>query len=247
MNGAPAPKGGSSGAQERLRRWGRTWRRLRRGDFDIEQLAFGRRMSMSQFGEDLVLADLFGERSDGYYVDVGAFDPYNLSNTYNLYRRGWRGINLEPVPAHLERFDRFRPGDVNLAVAIGETEGFADFVVNRGFSSFAGTYRPSPDGDPGSRTRVPVRPLADVLDEHLPAGRHIDLLDVDCEGADLTVLRSNDWDRHRPSIVLAERLIDAADERDDPFGFLEAHGYRLHCLLHLTGVFLAPEFTPEWW
>ena len=228
--------------RERIRPWGRVVRRLRRHDYDMEQLAFGRRMSMSQFGEDLVLADLFAERPDGFYVDVGAFDPFNLSNTYNLYRRGWRGINLEPVPAHLARFERYRPRDVNLPFAVGDTEGTAEFVVNRGFSSFAGTYRPSPDEDPGTPIQVRVRRLDDVLGEHVPAGVRIDLLDVDCEGADAAVLRSNDWERHRPRVVLAERLARSEGGVDDPFVLLESLGYELRFVLHHTGVFLAPDF-----
>jgi hypothetical protein len=34
----------------------------------------------------------------------------------------------------------------------------------------------------------------------------IDFLSIDVEGLDLNVLRSNDWSRYRPKIVLAEDL-----------------------------------------
>lgn len=197
---------------------------------------------MSQFGEDVIVGHLFSEQASGFYVDVGAFDPFNLSNTYNLYRRGWRGINIEPVPAQLARFNRHRPRDINLALSIGEEIGTAEFVVNRGFSSFADTYVPSPDGDQGTRISVPVRPLGDVLAEHVPSGTRIDLLDVDCEGSDATVLQSNDWERFRPRVVLAERLDRSDSPEKDPFPILRSHGYELHCLLHLTGVFVAEDF-----
>jgi hypothetical protein len=42
------------------------------------------------------------------------------------------------------------------------------------------------------------------LHDHLPAGRVIDFMSVDVEGLDLQVLRSNDWERYRPVVVVIE-------------------------------------------
>ena len=52
--------------------------------------------------------------------------------------------------------------------------------------------------------RVHTRPLAEILDEHLPAGTIIDFLSVDAEGYDEEVLRSNNWQKYRPRLILAE-------------------------------------------
>lgn len=204
----------------------------------MEQIAYGRAVSMSQFAEDLILAQLFAGQDDGFYVDVGAYHPALLSNTHNLYRRGWHGINLEPVPEHLALFEAARPRDRNLGFAIGGQRGTARFCVDVGFSSFEKHFHTDTGGRATRTIEVPVRTLAEVLDEHAGAGRVIDLLDVDCEGADAEVLRSNDWDRFRPRVILAERLGASTEGDRDPFRFLESQGYRLHCLLHLTGVFL---------
>lgn len=236
----------SKGIGSRIRRkllpWGRSYRRLRRGDLSIEQIAYGRAVSMSQFAEDLILAQLFTGQDDGFYVDVGAFHPERLSNTHNLYRRGWHGINLEPVPEHLALFEQSRPRDHNLGFAVGAERGTARFVVDVGFSSFEDRFHADTDGRTTHTIEVPVRTLAEVLEEYVPPGEEIDLLDVDCEGADAAVLLSNDWERFRPRVVLAERLPQSAEGDDDPFPILEAQGYRLHCVLHLTGVFLRSDW-----
>ena len=50
---------------------------------------------------------------------------------------------------------------------------------------------------------IPCTPLQDVIDAHFP-NRHIDLLSIDCEGQDLTVLQSIDWHRTRPTAVIVE-------------------------------------------
>ena len=78
--------------------------------------------------------------------------------------------------------------------------------------------------------RVPVvtTTLKQILDDHVPPGTAIDFLTVDVEGFDLRVLRSNDWDRYTPAVVLAE---DAAATRWAEIGssptarFLGSHGY----------------------
>jgi FkbM family methyltransferase len=189
---------------------------------------------MSQFGEDLWLLDYFGTQRDGFFVDVGAFHPYHLSNTHLLTRRGWRGINLEPVPTALAEFERHRRGDINLPYAVSTKRGPVTFAAA---GSFAGIDDETHlwRGIQGERLVVEARPLSEILDEHLPAGRTIDLLDVDCEGHDLEVLRSNDWDRFRPRVVLAEHHEGAGES---PQSFLEANGYTLRARLSLTLVFV---------
>ena len=55
--------------------------------------------SYAQEGEDLILYRMiYGKIDKGFYVDVGAHHPKRFSNTYFFYRKGWRGINVEPMP-----------------------------------------------------------------------------------------------------------------------------------------------------
>lgn len=53
---------------------------------------------------------------------------------------------------------------------------------------------------------VANRPLKSILDEHLPEGQAIDLLNIDVEGAEIGVVRSNDWTKYRPELMLVEQL-----------------------------------------
>lgn len=38
----------------------------------------------------------------------------------------------------------------------------------------------------------------------MPAKTTVDFLDIDCEGHDLAILQSNDWNRFRPTVILVE-------------------------------------------
>lgn len=56
-------------------------------------------ISYSQFGEDLLAQEILGyERCDIFYIDIGAFHPISKSNTYIFYKRGSRGMCVEPNP-----------------------------------------------------------------------------------------------------------------------------------------------------
>lgn len=205
-----------------------------RGGITLSELGYARTLSFSQFGEDLALLNHFRDHV-GFFVDVGALHPFFASNTAALYRRGWHGINLEPVPEALAELVRARPRDLNLPYAVSDTPGHFEFVSNGLFSGFAGPQYPwtDPARDPSRTIRVEARRLDDLLDEYLPARQHIDLLCVDCEGYDFEVLRSNDWDRYRSSVVLVERHDNVPTQRD-PVQFLECCGYRVDSRMHLT-------------
>src|SRR5687768_4236742 len=83
------------------------------------RLPWNARASYSQFGEDGVLDWLTREWKPGFFVDIGAYHPIALSNTYALYLKGWRGINIEARPEVRQEFDIFRPRDINVSCCIG--------------------------------------------------------------------------------------------------------------------------------
>jgi FkbM family methyltransferase len=159
------------------------------------------RLSFSQFGEDLVLEHLLPNK--GFYVDIGANHPVTHSNTWLFCRNGWRGIVVEPNPALAALHRKRRPADVILEAAVGKVSGWGTFVPHKShLVSRVETGRAS-RRKAGSR-RVRVLTLRQILAEHLPAGSRVDLLNVDCEGMDLEVLRGNDWKTCRPQVICAE-------------------------------------------
>jgi FkbM family methyltransferase len=189
--------------------------------------------SYAQEGEDRVLARAFDGQSAGFYVEVGAHDPRRFSNTYAFYRRGWRGITIEPDPAAAAAFARLRPRDIHLQIGIAEAPG--SLVYHRFDEPALNTFDAGVAARRGAAGRfralepatIAVDTLAAVLDRHLPRGQAIDFLSVDAEGYDLQVLRSGDWERFRPRYLLAESVgatlagLDADPQRR----FLDTVGY----------------------
>jgi FkbM family methyltransferase len=164
----------------------------------------------------------------GFFVEAGANDGVNFSNTYYLERaRGWMGVLVEGIPKLYEACVRHRPRShvVNCALVPPEDEGSLVTMHYSNLQSIvagAMPYEHVEDGlrSQGERTyevQVPGRTLTSVLDEAKPPG--FDLLVLDVEGYEPQVLQGLDLDRHAPRFALIEVLDDAARAAiDDALG-----------------------------
>lgn len=90
---------------------------------------------------------------------------------------------------------------------------------------------------------VPVRSLESLLDEYLPQNTAIDILSVDVEGLDLEVLRSNNWQKYHPKVVLAECWESDLESiyKDEIYLFLVSKGYKLFAKTTNTLIFTISE------
>jgi FkbM family methyltransferase len=183
---------------------------------------------------------------------VGAHHPQRYSNTHAFHLRGWRGINIDPLPGFKAAFDRERPNDINLNLGIAEQAGELTYTLfnDPALNTFDTELARSREGVNGFRivdTKVvPVLPLREVFDKHLLSGTTIGFLSVDVEGFDLQVLRSNDWNRYRPEVVVSE--LDGADIVGDfsssPIAaYLKEVGYRPMSKLFRSVIFVDKTFS----
>jgi FkbM family methyltransferase len=167
-------------------------------------------ISYAQNFEDVMLARVFAGRNTGFYVDVGAADPVNLSVTKWFYDLGWSGLNIEPNKQLFDRLAADRPRDINLDCGVGATVSEAQFFepdVGE-LSSFDARVRDHAQnsGIPGSTRTVAVLPLTDLLGLHC-AGRDIDFLKIDVEGWESEVLKGLDLRQYRPVVILIEATV----------------------------------------
>src|SRR5947209_8363684 len=84
------------------------------------------RISYAPNHEDILLDRIFGDHV-GTFMDVGACGPTVDNRTYFFYRRGWRGVNIEPVPRLHAQLQAVRPGDLNLPLAAWDSNGEIPF------------------------------------------------------------------------------------------------------------------------
>lgn len=212
--------------------------------------------SFGQFGEDLLVAALFDgiqlDYRSAYFIDIGAFHPSLISNTFLHYKRGMSGINLDPSPDKIQMFHAFRPRDLSLARAVVAPGSPAEVTLASppGYSEVAsvldGNAAPvALDASFAKRglvySKVPTITIAEVA-KLAPPGKQLAYLNIDCEGLDEVLIGSMDLDRIRPHVMTVEAHLPYVGRVEalacsNTHRMLDAAGYLLMAQSGVTSVY----------
>jgi FkbM family methyltransferase len=168
----------------------------------------------SQEYEDWILHNAFFDIERGFYIDVGANDPWHLSVTKIFYDRGWCGINIEPLCDKYEELCKDRPKDINLNIGAGNVNGELEFyIADMGTTCDVATINDdkwglSSDKKRFARQILPVMTLTDILDKNIAdPNRAIHFCKIDVEGFERAVLEGLNFDKYRPLMFVMEATI----------------------------------------
>jgi FkbM family methyltransferase len=169
----------------------------------------------------------------GKFVDVGANDGEIGSMTYDLEKNGWTGILIEPNPILVENLKKIRTSPV-YPFAISSVEGDLPFYIvegpgnSHGLSRFNYTQEFEDHvkqiGGAVTKTIVPVRKISSIMKEASNL-ESVDLLKIDVEGHELEVLKSFDFKKYRPRLIVTEDNFKDSDKSVRLF--LKANGYNV--------------------
>lgn len=153
----------------------------------------------------------------GVFVDVGANDGINQSNSLYFERQGWRCVLIEPVPAIHEKCKLNRPFAqvVHAACVAPEYPLMEIALIDVGLMSLVEGARISEEEKQAWIQRgeqlqqitskpclAPAKTLSSILEEQNLY--EIDLLSVDVEGYESEVLAGLDFSRFRPKHIVIE-------------------------------------------
>lgn len=209
-------------------------------------------VTTSFFGEDVLLRRLLKTVSHGTYVDVGCNHPIIGSNTYGLYSDGWSGLVIDPNPKFVIDYRQVRPRDIHVVAGIAaETGSMTYHVFDPDVFNTLSRVQAAEMIAQGRRKLgeaiVPCVRLSDLIAEHL-GDRQIDILNIDCEGMDLEVLQTLDFNANRPTAIVVE---DAAGfyalrdggERSTIDQFLRSHRYSPIAQSAWSAIFVANDWS----
>jgi FkbM family methyltransferase len=211
------------------------------------------RVSYSQCGEDLIVNYIFGLRGINFptYLDIGANDPYFLSNTAFFYRKGCRGINIEANPQLIAKLRRHRRKDINLNLGVGITEGEMDFYIlsDPTLSSFSKEEVSLSTASGKIRItdvkKIKLTTVEKIIDEY-NHGKFPDFLSIDVEGMDQEILHAIPFNRYWPKIICAEAAayspIGAGERKNELINFLVSKGYYEYANTNLNAIMVKNEF-----
>ncbi|HET7321924.1 MAG TPA: FkbM family methyltransferase [Longimicrobiaceae bacterium] len=191
----------------------------------------------AQNGQDAVIERFFESRPPRTrrFVEVGAFDGVHYSNVRRLHERhGWSGLCIEPVVKNYKKLCQSYAGTdvhcVNAAVTAGA--GMIPLHVSsyphlpEWGSDVASVHPEERERWSGFEPEWHVEQVRAVGLTELLGERGVvdfDLLSIDTEGCDLAVLRTLDFTRYRPALV----VVEFGSDREAIVDHLDRAGYEL--------------------
>ena len=173
--------------------------------------------SYSQDNEDLFLNEYFEKISNGFYVDIGCHHPKRFSNTYLLYKKGWKGVNIDANFFAIKLFNLFRSKDENLNAVLSKSKKpvifyeFNDSALNGIISK----HRLEKLERMGYhiRKKSTIFPLTinDIIDKFDLKSKKIHFFKIDIEGLDFEIVSSIPFNEIDIELLMIEKAISKKD------------------------------------
>lgn len=168
-------------------------------------------MYYSQSNQDKWVVEFLRFKKNGYFVELGAYDGIQTSNTYYMEKNlGWEGLCVEANPRVYQSLIKNRKSkNVNVALNdyVGECFFLGDKITTHGI-------------------KVPCNLLSNVLIEN-NCPNNIDYLSIDIEGYEYIVLKDFDFDRWNIGMMTIEHNLycDGDGRKNKIYNLLTKNGF----------------------
>ena len=190
-------------------------------------------------GEDIIIQGLFNHKKNGFYIDVGCYHPVRASLTHLLYKKGWKGVNIDISKDTINLFNIARPNDKNINIGIADKEG-EDFYYQSSHINQANSFK---FYDNVKKIKVQITTLDNII-KNLGIEK-IDFLNIDVEYRDFKALQGLNLNNVRPSLIAIEDndAYDVADvTNSDIYKYMKNKEYFLYSKLNCTNFYLDKKY-----
>lgn len=200
----------------------------------------------SQYGQDkYIYENFFNGKKDGFFVEIGASDPVDKSNSLFFEELGWRGILIEPNKEDYNKAVSIRESFVE-NIALYDRAGKHKFVSLKGYTKMlSGLLKEQHPlhlqriyqeilyyGGSMEVIELETKTFNDVLSKYNVTD--IDYVSIDTEGSELAILNGIDFDKYKIKVFSVENNY----EEDKVRKFLEEKGYRFIKRIEIDDIFV---------
>jgi FkbM family methyltransferase len=176
--------------------------------------------------DEIVYTNFFKNKKNGTFLDIGAHDGIEISNTKFYEDIGWKGICVEAIPEIYARLCENRPGSICEWGAVYNKNGEVSFRVNSGYTEALSGVEEAYDDRHVSRIEkeqiqhggssklitVPCFTVTSLLEKHNM--NEIDFMSLDVEGAEVKVLQGIDFSKILIKVITIEDNYNQENEYD---------------------------------
>ena len=162
---------------------------------------FSKNEHLGEFGEDIFIRRFFKNETKGFYVDIGCYHPIKGSLTYYLFKKGWKGLNVDLSKVSVDLFKISRPRDYNINAAVtdfdGDTSYYESGVINQQNSLISENKK--------KKIKVKDYKLNTLLNDFKIS--QVDYLNIDVEGNEFKVISSFNFEKFQPKLISIEQNV----------------------------------------
>tara|TARA_B100000963_G_scaffold254115_1_gene222703 strand:+ start:11745 stop:12452 length:708 start_codon:yes stop_codon:yes gene_type:complete len=167
-----------------------------------------KKISYSLNAVDLIIDYIFKDKDKGTYIDIGAQHPISNNNTYLLFKKGWKGVNIDLDKKNIDLFNISRPNDINLNYAISDKEEEAELFFYHDSSpinTLNKEVQKYQKANIKEIKKIKTFSLNSVL-KKINFRDKIDYMNIDVEGFEEKVLAGFDLNKYKPNVISVEYL-----------------------------------------
>lgn len=203
---------------------------LAMGSENTHQISTLLQRSKSQLRQDLFALTQHGFKKHGFFVEFGATNGIDLSNSYLLAKDfGWRGILAEPAKVWSDQLKLNRPESNIESLCVWKESGSTfDFIEAE--ASELSTLKMFSDKDvhrdlrkKGKTYKVSTISLMELLDKY-DAPKYIEYLSIDTEGSEFEILNAFDFSEYSFGVITVEH--NYSPQRELIHSLLASKGYK---------------------
>ena len=159
---------------------------------------------------DLIIDRMFSKVKRGVFIDLGCNHPIKFNNTYLLYKRGWRGINIDLDKESIDEFNKIRDKDYNvrslISTNIGEEKEIYYYHSRSAINTLSRELleQRNTKKDSIKIFKETTNTLENIIEKSPFKNQKINLLSIDIENHEYEALKCFNFTKFRIDVIVIE-------------------------------------------
>ena len=164
--------------------------------------------SFSISNVDLIIERIFSNLNHGIYLDIGCNHPIKYNNTYLLFKKGWKGINVDLDSESIKQFNLMRKNDHNVNVLVtskdNEEKDLYFYHTRSAINTISKDLVEKRENKPKKIKKLKGMSINTIINNSPFQNEKINLLSIDIENYEFEALKEFNFDKYNVDVIVSE-------------------------------------------